>query len=261
MIWVLLYVLFLSALQQSSDQERLYTTFREQLSAITAPIGGVIPPGDPVAMMDIPALGVRTMMVVEGTSSADLRAGPGHRRDTPLPGQAGVAVLYGRGVSFGAPFGDIRELSAGATIKVTTGQGEFTYVVMGVRAPGDPLPAPPGSGEGRLTLVTAAGSGWQSGWSPGTTIYVDAQLQGPAAAAPPGRPGAVPYAERAMAIDSGSLVMLVLWLQLGIIVSCAVIWAWARWGKWQVWLVGFPVILAVLWGTTSVAAGLLPNLL
>ena len=35
---------------------------------------------------------------MEGTSSGTLMSGPGHRRDTPFPGQAGVSVIVGRPV-------------------------------------------------------------------------------------------------------------------------------------------------------------------
>ena len=37
--------------------------------------------------MQIPAIGLHDVVIVEGTDSGDLRDGPGHRRDTPLPGQ------------------------------------------------------------------------------------------------------------------------------------------------------------------------------
>ena len=35
----------------------------------------------------------------------------------------------------------------------------------------------------------------------------------------------------------------------------------ARWGRWQVWLLGAPIVFAALWGTTAVAVQLLPNLM
>ena len=54
-------------------------------------------------MLDIPAIGIANMVVVEGTSPENLTLGPGHLRDTPLPGQAGISVVFGRRATFGAP--------------------------------------------------------------------------------------------------------------------------------------------------------------
>jgi sortase A len=260
-VWAFLYLLFISPLEESRAQQRLYTTFREQLGAITAPIGGVIAPGAPVALIHIPAIGLGDTVVVEGTSSGDLRSGPGHLRDSPLPGQIGVSVLYGRGATFGGPFKSIPALQPGNTITATTGQGSFVYQVTDVRVAGDPLPAPVGAGRSGLMLVTVQSSGWRSGWSPGQIVYVDAALLGEAVPAPPGHVGAVPKVETPMQADTGTLVTLVLWLQLLAITACAVVWAYFRWGGWQMWLVGAPALLGVLWGATSNAAALLPNLL
>jgi len=48
-----------------------------------------------------------SQVVVGGTSAGDLESAPGHRRDTALPGQVGVSLIYGRAVTFGAPFGQL----------------------------------------------------------------------------------------------------------------------------------------------------------
>ena len=50
------------------------------------------------------------MVVVEGTTPGEPDAGPGHLRDTPLPGQAGVSVVFGRRATFGAPFASLPQL-------------------------------------------------------------------------------------------------------------------------------------------------------
>ena len=126
--------------------------------------------GDPVARLEIPSLGV-DQIVVEGTASAALTKGPGHRRDTFLPGQAGVSVLMGRATAYGGPFGRIQELPPGETISVITGQGEHIYRVLGVRYAGDPSPAfKPGTG--RLVLETARGGPYM----PSGVVRVDAEL-------------------------------------------------------------------------------------
>jgi len=259
-LWVLLFSFVLSGLQESRDQHELYGQLREELALATAPLGGAIDPGSPVAVVQIPALKVNDLVVVEGTAAGDLQSGPGHRRDTVLPGQHGTSIVYGRSVMFGAPFARVTTLHPGATIEVTTGQGDFTYVVDRVRRIGDPLPAPIGADSGRLMLVTSEGYGWQTGWAPNRTVYVDATLQGKTVPASPGRPLAIPAMEKAMQGDSGALVGLVLWLAALVLVVGAVVWGRVRWGQWQTWLVGVPVVLACAWGSTQLALQLLPNL-
>jgi sortase A len=259
-VWLVTFAVVLSGVQESRSQKLAYDQLRERLAAATAPLGGVIAPGTPVAVLDAPSVGLSSV-VVEGTSAMDLEEGPGHRRDTVLPGQAGVSVLYGRSVMFGAPFAKAPLLAAGATIKVTTGQGEFTYVVDRVRHPGDPVPAPLAAGKGRLVLVTSQGEGWRARLAPPTTVFVDATLSGEAQPTKAGRPAGVPEAERPMGHDSASLLALMLWLQLFVIASVALVWAWYRWGRWQTWLVGLPVLLAVLWGVAENAVAFLPNLI
>lgn len=259
-LWVLLYAFVLSGFQEARDQHELYGQLREELGLATAPLGGTIEPGSPVAVVQIPSLQLSDLVVLEGTASGDLQSGPGHRRDTVLPGQHGTAVVFGRSVMFGAPFARITTLHPGDPITITTGQGEFSYVVDRVRHIGDPLPSLLPADGGRLTLVTSEGFGWQAGWAPNRSVYVDATLQGTTVPAPAGRPRAIPTFEKAMQGNSGALVGLVLWLAGLVLVAGGVVWARARWGQWQTWLVGVPLVLACAWGSTQLALQLLPNL-
>ncbi|MET0928300.1 MAG: hypothetical protein ABWX74_02230, partial [Aeromicrobium sp.] len=55
--WFLAQLMVLGGIEQGRAQDRLYGEFREQLAAGTAPTGGVIAPGSPVAVMSIPSLG------------------------------------------------------------------------------------------------------------------------------------------------------------------------------------------------------------
>ena len=87
-----------------------------------------IHPGDPVARLEIDKIGV-DKIVVAGTDTADLRKGPGHYPNTPLPGQLGNATIAGHRTTFGAPFYRINELVVGDEIKVTTLEGVFIYRV------------------------------------------------------------------------------------------------------------------------------------
>ena len=50
-----------------------------------------------------------------------------------------------------------------------------------------------------------------------------------------------------------------LWLLLLGAGSAAAWWLWSRWGILQTWLVGAPVLFAILWGLSDEAMRLLPN--
>lgn len=76
----------------------------------------------------IPKLGVDTL-VVEGTSSAALRAGAGHYPDTPLPGQAGNVAIAGHRTTYGKPFNRLDELGPGDEVWLLTPVGDYRYVV------------------------------------------------------------------------------------------------------------------------------------
>jgi sortase A len=260
-LWFVVYAIVLTPFQQSRQQAVLYDTVRERLAQQTAPLGGVIKPGVPVAVITAPSLGIADLVVVEGTASGDLMAGPGHRRDSVLPGQAGIAVIYGRSALFGAPFAGLAAAHAGDTLTATTGQGVFSYVVEGRRRAGDHFPAPLAADGSRLTLASAVGSGRFGDLSPTETVYVDLRLTGQSQPSPSGRAVQVPLAERAMQGDPSALLPLALALPLLIGSLLFVVWARARWGAWQTWLVGMPLVLAALWAVSQAAVQLLPNLL
>jgi sortase A len=259
-VWLLVYAVALSGLQEHSAQHRLYASIRYSLSQEITPFGGVIKPGTPVAVLTIPAAGVHRTVVVEGTTSGVLRDGPGHQQNSAFPGQAGVSVLQGRSVTFGAPFRNVPSLRVGDLITVTTGQGVFHYQVTDVRGNGDPLPPTLTATGSRLTLVTSRGEGWRSGWAPNSPVFVDATLSGHVQPAPSGRPTVISPAATVMHADTGGLVALVLWLQALLLVAAGVVWARIRWGRWQTWLAGAPALLAVMWVASSEALRLLPNL-
>jgi len=251
----------LSGLQEARSQHLLYATFRGLLapaSPVAPSIGGDIPEGTPVAMIDAPAAGLHDVMVVEGTSSGDLLAGPGHLADTPLPGQAGESVLIGKGTTAGAPFGDIGRLDRGDPVTVRTGQGLFHYTVLGHLPPGARLPKVTTAG-GILTLVSAGGSGGLAALAPDRLEYVVAKLDGRVEPTPPHRPVGVPASQLQGHVDGSAWPFVLLWFA-GLVAASAVCWwLWARWGVLRTWLVGAPILLAILWGFSNEAMRFLPN--
>jgi LPXTG-site transpeptidase (sortase) family protein len=220
--------------------------------------GNLLHLGTPVAVIRIPRIGVREV-VSEGTTAEVLTAGPGHRRDSVLPGQAGTSVLMARRAAYGGPFARIGELRHGDLITVATGQGEHTFRVLETRRAGERQPPPLVKGQGRLTLMTADGPAYL----PTDVFRVDAALASDTQPAPPAaiRSGALPPSELAMGIDQAVLTPLVLWAQLLLVAAVAVVWIRYRVGRWHAWVIGVPVIAALGLTVADHAAGLLPNLL
>jgi sortase A len=257
--WAAVQMLFLGGLSQQREQSALYDQFRGELAAATAPMGPVTPLGDPVALISIPHLGIE-QVVIEGTASSDLLDGPGHLRDTVLPGQVGTSVVMGRAKTYGAPFGSLADLRADDTIRVVTAQGAKQFSVIGVRRAGDPLPQPRPEGVARLVLVSAEGTGRFADLTPGEAVYVDAQAK-KGFPAPAGLPTAVPDPEQPMGTDPGALPLLALCLGLLLAMTLGVMAARQRWSAATVWVITAPVVIALAWQTTDVVMRLLPNLL
>lgn len=263
-LWFVFFATVISPLQEAHAQHNAYTAFREQLTQLapqTAPLGGVITPDAPVALIDAPSLGLKNVVVVEGTAAGDLNRGPGHQRNTPLPGQAGVAVVMGRANLFGGVFSQLTSARPGDSIKVTTGLGVADYEVEHVRHVGDPFPPALPDGGSQLTLISSEGGHWYNGWQPSRPVYLDAKLTSKVLPDPGGRLSSVPKAEKPMHGDPSVLFELVLWLPLLALASVLAVWLAARWGRWQTWLVGTPIVLAALWGVSETAVQLLPNLM
>jgi sortase A len=261
---VALHLVVVSSLEHRSAQQRSYSSFRRTVAEGTAPTGPtdasgrLLRNGTPVAFLEIPAIGVKEV-VGEGTAGADLMAGPGHRRDSPFPGQAGTSVVLGRQAAYGGPFNRLADLSPGAKITVTTGQGVSTFTVTALRHGGEPAPPALRSGQGRLLLVSAAGAAYV----PSGVLRVDADLDSPALPAPPATlwAASLPHQERIMATDASTLWRLALWLQALIAVTAGIVWSWHRWGRPQTWVVFFPLTTLVGLSTSAEALRLLPNLL
>lgn len=259
-MWLGVQLLLLGGVEQQRAQDRLYDEFREQLAGATAPVGGIIAPGSPVALLSVPGLGW-SQVVSEGTSSGLLLDGPGHRRDTVLPNQQGVSIVYGKASTFGKPFKTMLAGASGQKMAVTTGQGELSYTIGDVRRAGDPLPAAPPQGASRITMVTAEGTGRLGDIAPNKVVYIDATLDAGAFAAPPGRLNAIGPAETAMASDSSVMPALALSLGTLALATVGVIVARRRFGAIRAWMIGAPIILALAWLSVDLTTYLLPNLL
>jgi LPXTG-site transpeptidase (sortase) family protein len=203
-----------------------------------------------VAILTIPVIGIKNMIVVEGTSPENLELGPGHVRNSPLPGQNGVAEILGRKATFGAPFGRLDQLKKGDKLTVITGQGKATYLIV---AKGDSHHLVQDPQPNRLLLLTAC-----SAVIPTSYCYLDADLISKPQQDPGGRP-AITTAETPLSGDSSVLVLTMVWGLALVIISVAGTVAAARWSPWLAYLAAAPPAFAVLWNLYQSLAALLPN--
>ncbi len=257
----LAHVTILGTLEHNRDQQVAYDDLRLSMAEGTPPVGPVegkaIALGEPIARMAIPAIGLEEI-VLAGTTSGVLRSGPGYRRDTVLPGQAGTSVVMGRRMAFGGPFSAIGQLVAGDEIKVVTGQGEALYKVLGVRRAGDPQPPRLAAGGGRITLITTTGSRFAASG----VDRVDADLVAAAqpAATPAFTAATLPANERVLGGEPGGLGPAVAWGALLAVGAFFVTGLRTYWGRWQTWVVAIPVLGYLGMEVTDNAARILPNL-
>jgi len=116
----------------------------------------VLPPptGAPIGILRIPSIGL-DQVVVEGVGTAQLRSGPGHYPETPLPGEAGNVAIAGHRTTYAHPFYDLSDVRPGAAIDISTTQGQFVYRATGtiVVSPSDVAVLDP-IGRATLTLTT-----------------------------------------------------------------------------------------------------------
>ena len=110
--------------------------------------------GDAIAQLQIPKIGVDEI-VVAGVGVDDLKKGPGHYPQTPLPGEAGNAAIAGHRTTYGAPFFDIDNLKPGDEVVATTYAGRFVYKVTGTQVvPPSNVSVLADTADSRLTLTS-----------------------------------------------------------------------------------------------------------
>jgi sortase A len=267
------YLYFLSGVQEARAQTTLYARLRGELAQAVAPTGPVIPghpaspsslaaaPGDPVALLDIPAIGVANVVIVEGTSPENLTLGPGHLRDTPLPGQAEISVVFGRRATFGAPFGNLPLLKKGAVITTITSQGEANYQVIAVSDSSRPVPF--SDLPNQLLLVTADSKLAPAHYIEVEAKFVDAVVADTKQSTPFPESGYFPQvsaAEAALGRDSYALIPAMAWAIA--LAAAALLGSYlaARWARWPAWIVTIPVLAAIIWNLYQALSALLPNL-
>lgn len=280
------YQLWGTGLAEARGQERLRSDFLDALEAPSVSPArtatGVVPdsatgtaasrpaavlPGDAVAIMRIPKIGVEKA-VVEGVGVEALKLGPGHYPSTPLPGEAGNAAIAGHRTTYGAPFYRLDELVRGDLIEVTTREGDFTYRVREQRIvlpTQNEVLAP--SSENLLTLTTC-----NPRFSAAQRLIIISELTTSPVAAP--APPAVPpdelatefvgdeerpmHDEAGVSGASAPKTPAVLWGLAAAAVWVATSLLARRWGRLAAYTMGTPVFLLTLFAFFENFARLLP---
>ena len=268
------YQLWGTGLAEARSQRALKDEFADLVGRTTTTKPGQPPPpappppptGTAVAIIKIPEIGVEKA-VVEGVSLGDLKKGPGHYPETPMPGQPGNAAIAGHRTTYGAPFYDLDELEKGDAILVTTRQGSFRYEVTEKKVvkPSEVSVLDPTT-DNRLTLTTC-----NPRFSARQRLVVISTLKGTAAPPPAatttpprgdGTTGTTLPSEdvdpAGLSGESASNWPAVLWGLLA-----AAIWygAWVlgrKWRKWPAYALGTPVFLVVLFVFFENVSRLLP---
>ena len=279
------YQLWGTGLQEARAQNDLRSEFARVIATTTTTTGpgspgqATVPPttlpptpqGEAVALLRIPRIGV-DKAVVAGVSVADLKKGPGHYPDSPLPGQPGNAAIAGHRTTYGAPFYRLDELAVGDEILVTTLQGDFRFEVdrSSVVKP-DQLDVLDPTPEARLTLTTC-----NPRFSASQRLIVSAVLATEPAPAPPTTvptvvpdppPGGSGTTEPPPTIedegaglsgDPAARGPAVLWGSLAALVWLVTWMAARRWRPWPAYMLGLPLFLVVLFVFYENVSRLLP---
>lgn len=224
---------------------------------VTAPPLEPVPEGEATARIRIPAIGV-DKIVVEGVALADLKKGPGHYPETPLPGQKGNAAIAGHRTTYGAPFNRIDELVPGDEIFVETVQGEFRYLVkeQQIVSPTQ-VEVLEDKGDNRLTLTAC-----HPKYSARQRIVVVSELAPEETPLP--RPVRGEDAPAPASLDDIDGEGAPAWPAIVLGLLCALIWllAWAlgrKWRKWPAYALGLPFFMVALFFFFEEFSRLLPS--
>jgi sortase A len=85
--------------------------------------------GQPLGRIEIPKLGIEAVFVHGTRWAQDLSRGPGHYKETEVPGLGKTAAIAAHRTTFGAWFRHIDELARGDVIRLRLPYGTFRYRV------------------------------------------------------------------------------------------------------------------------------------
>lgn len=235
------------------------------------------PTGEAVAHLVIPKVGIDDY-VVQGVGRPDLRKGPGHYPETPMPGQVGNAAIAGHRTTYGAPFNRLDELEAGDKIEVTVLTGasyQYTVTEKLIVKPTEtdvllPTANPafnPNFAEGPSNykdLATITLTTCNPEYSAAQRLVIKASLDQPKADAAPVAPPAKQTTVKKLTVDTGtqgaeSIWPTVIWGLIVAAVGALWFFAFRRWRHWYTWVIGAVPFLIVLFFLYAHIEQLLPT--
>ncbi|MBV9435442.1 MAG: class D sortase [Acidobacteria bacterium] len=136
-----------------TEQQALQQRWQAQqhVGVVSSPAPAMASKDDGLTRVSIPKINL-DLIVVEGTNHKALRLGPGHLKNTPLPGESGNSVISAHRDTF---FRHIYELAKGDEIQVRRDGRTYTFQVIGKKiVEPDDLSVVKNTSDTRLTLIT-----------------------------------------------------------------------------------------------------------
>lgn len=132
-------------------QKQLAQQWEQQAAQLNVPGHAQLSPEDMLTRVIIPKINLDAI-VVEGASRKDLSEGPGHMRETAMPGQPGNTVITGHRDTF---FRHIYELNRGDEITIRRAGQAYKYEVTSKKiVMPDDLSVIRQTSDPQLTLIT-----------------------------------------------------------------------------------------------------------
>jgi sortase A len=250
------YQLWGTGIYEAREQSRLQSELQDQIAdakVARQPVSGTttttLPPppppeGEAIGIIHIDRIGL-DRAVVQGVTVPDLRKGPGHYPDSPMPGQLGNAAIAGHRTTYGAPFNRLDELAPGDDITVTTVSGTFHYKVFRqlIVTPRQTEVLDP-TLDATLTLTTC-----NPKYSARERLVVQARLD-VEASPKPAKPTVRQTAGSRETVDDlagekESRIPLIWWALIVALVGGAWWYLFRRYQRWWVWVLGAIPFLAV----------------
>ena len=133
------------------SQQRLASEWERQAATLSTPASAPISQDQMLTRVVIPKISLDAI-VVEGASRKELSEGPGHMKETAMPGETGNAVITAHRDTF---FRHIYELVKGDQIQVRRSGRVFTYEVTSKRiVMPDDISVIKQTSDPQLTLIT-----------------------------------------------------------------------------------------------------------
>lgn len=116
-----------ASLRQELNREWSAATPAKRGQVRTTPVAAKL--GAPIALLEIPKIELKNVVVVQGINRAQLARGPGHFPSTVMAGEPGTFGIAGHRTTHSRPFYQLDALAKGDTIRVATKEAVYTYTV------------------------------------------------------------------------------------------------------------------------------------